>query len=327
MTERPITFRDGQGQRLFGILHLPASSADASKIGVNILNPGLKGRVAPNRINVRIARMLCARGFPVLRFDPHGIGDSEGCLAQGNELNLDLWGMIQRGALVPDTLAANDFFVREARVERLVLLGQCGAAVTALLAAPGDRRVGGAILVDLPVRLVSSKLDMADLWMEVRSPDEMIREYLAKVLDRRSWANLIRMRSDFSKVRQLLSRKVRSSLGRGRPAAGAAPGVSSRFLWSAREACDAFRARGGELSFLFAENDFAVKEFGQDMLPALADREGAMPRGVSMHVIKDANHIYTEEHWQRELFGHILHFMSGHSAAIAAGSPAPRSRH
>ena len=236
--ERAVSFRNKKGQRLFGILHLPEITTPLRRIGVNILNPGLKNRVAPNRINVRIARMLCARGFPVLRFDPCGIGDSEGELAEGNELNMDLWGMIQRGAFVPDTLVANDFFVREARLDHLAIIGQCGGAMTAMLAAARDARVHGVILVDLPVRLLSSKLDIAELWLDTRTPDEMFREYLKKIFRARSWLNLVSMRSDFTTMKKVISRRFGARPDRDQPGGATSAGVSDRFLWPLLEACE-----------------------------------------------------------------------------------------
>ena len=316
--ERAVSFRNKKGQRLFGILHLPEITTPLSRIGVNILNPGLKNRVAPNRINVRIARMLCARGFPVLRFDPCGIGDSEGELAEGNELNMDLWGMIQRGAFVPDTLVANDFFVREARLDHLAIIGQCGGAMTAMLAAARDARVHGVILVDLPVRLLSSKLDIAELWLDTRTPDEMFREYLKKIFRARSWLNLVSMRSDFTTMKKVISRRFGARPDRDQPGGATSAGVSDRFLWPLLEACETFRARAGRCSFIFAENDLAIKEFNQDLLPVLRGEDGSLPTGAAMHVVRDANHIYTEEAWQAELLELVDRFMQQTATTLSA---------
>lgn len=306
--ERPISFLNRDGQRLFGILHAPDAPSAHAKVAVNLLNAGLKGRVAPNRISVRIARALCARGFPVLRFDAHGVGDSEGELTGVNELNMDVWGMIQRGALVADTLAANDVLARETGKDRIVVFGQCGGAVTAALAAAADGRVRAAVLVDLPVRLVSSSIDMTDLWMDIHPPGEMVKEYLRKAADPRAWMKLLRLQSNFTGLRKVVFRGLGAGRRKGLRGGAAGHPVSDRFLWSLKDACDSFLARKGLLSFVFAENDFSVKEFRQDLLPFLDGGGRGLPRGVSLHVIKDANHIYTEEAWQAELFGRINAF-------------------
>jgi pimeloyl-ACP methyl ester carboxylesterase len=321
VAERPVRFTNDRGETLFGVLHAPDAGAGGGT-GVNLLNPGLKGRVAPNRINVRIARMLCEAGVPVLRFDPHGIGDSEGQLAEGNGPNLDCWRSIQHGALVADTLAANDFFRREAGLDDVVLVGQCGGASTALLAAAGDPGVSGALLIDLPVRLASLVSDEGEPSPESSSRSGLAAELLAKALEPRSWARLLRPDAPEGSAAKALWRRVRSRLGArrgaGRPPAG---GVSPRFLWPLRDACDALLGRGGRLGLVFAENDFAVRDFNRDMRPLLAGRDGALLRGVTMHVVKDANHIYTEETWQQELLEQVRRFICG-----GGGAPAVRRR-
>ena len=84
------------GHRLMGILHMPEDRVRRNR-GINLLSPGLKNRVAPNRMNVKMARILCEKGFPVLRFDPHGIGDSEGEIVRGERPVMNLWGLIREG--------------------------------------------------------------------------------------------------------------------------------------------------------------------------------------------------------------------------------------
>ena len=139
--EQAITFNSRKGEKLFGIVHIPEKVMPGDRrVGINLLNPGIKYRVAPNRLNVKIARRLCQKGFYVLRFDPSGIGDSEGDLADGI-LVADIWEKIQTGLFVPDTIAANTLFVEEYGIEELILMGNCGGAITSLLTAKEDLRV------------------------------------------------------------------------------------------------------------------------------------------------------------------------------------------
>ncbi|HET6465452.1 MAG TPA: alpha/beta hydrolase [Nitrospiria bacterium] len=302
--EKAVTFRNNKGQLLFGILHLPESPKLKSRIGINILNPGLKNRVAPNRINVKMARMFCDMGFHVLRVDPFGIGDSEGELA-AHESVMDLWGMIQRGLFVPDTLAANDFFVREARLEKLILIGQCGAAVTGMLVGGKDDRVESLILVDSPVRLLSSQVDMSDILAEISRPGEMMLYYLRKVFSGRSWLNLIRFQSDFGGLRKLFARMTHPRSSRNQGNASDAPGVSERFNKKFLDAFRRFTDRNKNVYFLFAANDFSLQEFRQDMQAHFLDRHPEYRSRCRIDIIDDANHVYTEEKWQHEL----LHYM------------------
>ena len=64
----------GQDVGLFGVLTEPVSSArDTAFI---LLNAGLVHRVGPYRMHVEIARALATAGFPTLRIDQSGKGDS-----------------------------------------------------------------------------------------------------------------------------------------------------------------------------------------------------------------------------------------------------------
>src|SRR5262245_15562072 len=63
------------GQPLAGIVTEPAAAV-APGVGVVVVNAGVVHRVGPNRMSVRLARALAARGFLAARFDLSGLGDS-----------------------------------------------------------------------------------------------------------------------------------------------------------------------------------------------------------------------------------------------------------
>lgn len=62
-----------EGATLAGVVH-PAEG----RIGVVIVTGGVQTRVGAHRGFVDLADRLCAAGFPVLRFDRRGLGDSDG---------------------------------------------------------------------------------------------------------------------------------------------------------------------------------------------------------------------------------------------------------
>lgn len=312
--EKAVTFRNKNNQLLFGILHIPEDQGSASRIGINILNPGLKNRVAPNRINVKMARMFCAMGFYVFRSDPFGLGDSEGEL-ETHESVMDLWGMIQRGLFVSDTLVANEFFIQEAGLDQLILVGQCGAAVTGMLVGAEDTRIEGMILVDSPVRLLSSQVDMSDILVETHRPSEMMIYYAKKILDGRSWVNLFSFKSNFGGLWSLL-RRTAYSFFRRKKNSGAEFIFSERFNKKFLEAFCDFMDRKKKIYFLFAENDFALKEFQQDMQENFLNRKSRYQSQYQIGVIADANHVYTEEKWQDDLLGRMNVWLSQFRGAI-----------
>lgn len=77
MTETPLYFRNGRYQ-LFGILHeAPANPARPAFV---FSHPFAEEKLWAHRVFVAFARRLAAAGYPVLRFDYMGQGDSEGDL-------------------------------------------------------------------------------------------------------------------------------------------------------------------------------------------------------------------------------------------------------
>ena len=132
----PVTFSKKNDCRLFGILHEPENPI--SDIGIILLSPGIKGRVAPHRLYVKMADRFCNLGFPVLRFDPEGLGDSEGGIDE--EWIADVYGTIEQGGVVLDTTRAMDWMEEQSRIKRFILAGLCGGAITGLLAGAQDYR-------------------------------------------------------------------------------------------------------------------------------------------------------------------------------------------
>jgi dienelactone hydrolase len=133
--ERVVRF--GAGQGLAGILSAPRD-ARPDVPHVVFVNAGVVHRVGPNRLYVDVARALSALGYPVLRFDLAGLGDSE---AGGG-------GMSLTEAAVADVQAAFDFLSRTRKATSFVLFGLCSGANYSLLTAFADPRVVGAMLID-----------------------------------------------------------------------------------------------------------------------------------------------------------------------------------
>lgn len=72
---REQALRFGPGGRLFGIL-AHSGSEPARKTALLIPNTGLDHRCGPNRLHVHLSRALAEAGFPTLRMDLSGLGDS-----------------------------------------------------------------------------------------------------------------------------------------------------------------------------------------------------------------------------------------------------------
>lgn len=141
---------------------------------VIFLNAGVLHRVGPHRLHVVLARRLARSGFPCLRLDLSGIGDSRGVPGD----------LTFRASAVADTRAAMDRMAAESGIERFILFGLCSGADNGLATALVDPRVVGLVLIDAPayatgrawVRDVSHRVAL-----RLRHPIPATRYYLGSL--------------------------------------------------------------------------------------------------------------------------------------------------
>jgi pimeloyl-ACP methyl ester carboxylesterase len=119
------------GEGVFGLLSRPAGQT--RRTCVIIFNSGILHRPGPFRMHVRLARALAALGYPTLRFDFPGVGDS---LPRATRPPME----IMRDVL--DRAAA------ASGCERFVVGGICSAADFGWHLGLADPRVVGVLAVD-----------------------------------------------------------------------------------------------------------------------------------------------------------------------------------
>jgi pimeloyl-ACP methyl ester carboxylesterase len=132
------------GTRLVGTRHAPAAAG--SRTGVLLLNAGFAARDGHGGLSAQAADALAARGIPAYRFDMPGIGDSPGPLPARI---LDFFDLVARAGFADLTTAlVRELFVREG-LDRLVLGGLCGGAITAIYVGLREpARVCGLLLLE-----------------------------------------------------------------------------------------------------------------------------------------------------------------------------------
>jgi len=307
--ERPVVITTGANGPVVAILHEPDRPQEP-RVGVSLLNPGLKYRVAPNRLNVRLARRLTELGFYVLRMDPPGIGDSGGDLP---ELPLvELWADVERGALVDGVVAAHTAFRKACGLSEIIGAGNCGGAITALLACAADPYCRRLVLVDLPVATKGEETPDLGRWV--------LASYARRMSDWRAWLNLVTLRTDFGVIGRALRarfRPVEAPPAEPRPErveAEAGSGVADEHLNEAFvRAFETFDARGGSVLFVNSELHVSLVHFES----LFASRFLADPERARRHAritVRGANHIFGMPEWREELLGIV-------SGWLGAGGP------
>jgi exosortase A-associated hydrolase 1 len=130
--ETPTLFQC-KSNNLFGIFHHTNSNPS---LGVLIIVGGPQYRVGSHRQFVLLARFLASNGFPVLRFDYGGMGDSEGNPQTFSTIDDDIASAIENlYDLCPE-------------ISGVVLWGLCDAASAALFYGYQDDRVKGLVLLN-----------------------------------------------------------------------------------------------------------------------------------------------------------------------------------
>ena len=159
----------GPRKSLVGVMCERADGGESDRPTFVILNAGIIHRVGPSRMNVQLARALAQAGYPALRFDLSGIGDSE-----PRADNLPPFE-----ASLADIREAIDWLEGVRKVRRVVLVGLCSGANQSLLYGGGDPRVVGLVLLDPATP---------------RTWGYYLRYYLPRMVSPRVWYNVLRGR-------------------------------------------------------------------------------------------------------------------------------------
>jgi alpha/beta superfamily hydrolase len=133
LAEQPVIMHGGYG-KLHGIVTPPAPEASAAGLCVILLG---RNRWFGDRLSVKGARWLAARGFTCLRFDYHGYGESEGeCQIVESDLPYTV-----------DALTAVRYMRNEFAQQRFILSGFCFDGRTAMSAVEQEGESIDAVVV------------------------------------------------------------------------------------------------------------------------------------------------------------------------------------
>lgn len=189
----------GIRQSLVAVYTPPACAVPGRghKTAFVLFNAGLIHHVGPHRFHVKLARSLAAQGISTMRVDLSGIGDSAAC--PGYVTAEELVVTESREILDELTRRGHDGFV---------LCGICSGAKNAKLAAIGDRRVKGLVLIN-----TAATLDDPEMFTQMAA-----RFYLRRsIWNPRAWLNLFTGRVKYKLLFQTLLGMSRRVFARGGP--------------------------------------------------------------------------------------------------------------
>lgn len=299
MNEEVVVF--GRAGCLVGVVTSPPDTVrDAGRPGVILLNAGRIHRVGPNRLHVKLARQLAARGFTVLRFDFSGMGDSD---ARADHLPIDQ-------SVIVETREAMDWLGVATGCKHFILAGLCSGATAAFQTALVDPRVAGAVIMNARGRPTGMRESL-------RAYARKFRRYYWKVL-------LSNPRSGFKAIRRGMSLDTlrqhwdgwRQGLGeRGRTGPRANP-RRPRYLPTLID-------RGVDLLFAYSQADVGLDYFHVGLGDTLDE---LLSTGrLQIEVIPETDHVFTLLPSQEHLVGVVGCWIDRVGAAHASDDVAMMS--
>jgi len=274
---RPAMF-EVHGARLHGTVHTPANRADCRAPGVLMLNSDDGCRLGPHRLWVRLAEKLSDLGFPCLRFDYRGCGDSEGPE-----------GPPPADVALDDAMAANTYLLESMWLNTTVLIGICYGAEIALLASQALDSVIGVVACSTGRYITQPNRGGA-----LAHTGTYMAGYKSKLLSWNAWRKLLYGKVHTRLIASGLWQTLRPQ-NRRRDREGAA-------AVHARMRCHARRV---PRFFIYGQADPLTARY----MPGY--RQEALRQGVEhrFHVVRDADHNYSSVAWSQELIDEAVTFV------------------
>lgn len=323
MHQKPVTFDNRKGLRLVGILETP-THPPRHDVGVILLSPGVKMRLGPQGLYRCVSNELVRLGLPVLRFDFHGLGDSEGVVDE--EFLRDFYNHVEVGRYVEDTIDAMDWMEANHGTRRFILAGLCGGAITGLFAGARDKRVAGLLALGITTTLSSRAADQAR-YMSSGQLDRLQQGYIRKLLKPSAWIRLLTFKSDYRVLWRIVTRMWRRSSSSA-PASAAAAAAEAQDNSNPLFPSAFFEMLGSRRPMLlvFGGADRLKWEFDEKFVARYRERLAQAPDTYTVHTIEQANHVFTFSGWQQEMLEQSRRWLSRHfSDAVDAAASADQA--
>lgn len=286
--EKPLVFMSDEIP-LVGMLH---GAEGEPELGVLVMVAGgPQYRIGGHRQLVQWARQYAEVGFPVLRFDFKGMGDSYGEYA----------GFENAGS---DIRAAIDcFFDQVPSLRRVVLWGECNACSASLFYAHRDPRVAGIAMLNPWVRTEAG---------EART---IVKHYyLNRLMSPSFWRKVVTLQFDvFASLRSAIG-LVRKARTKPSVEEGETEGSLPDRMLAGLKRFD------GQLMMVMSGRDLVPKEFDELVAASPAWQEQLAKRKVLRHDLPLADHTFSCAEWRNQVGDWGLTWLNALATPAGAGT-------
>lgn len=259
------------GEQLLGIIAHPEH---AKKKGVLIIVGGPQYRAGSHRQFLLLARAIAIAGYPVMRFDYRGMGDSTGEMRNFEAVDADI------------AAAIDAFTVACPELEHLVLWGLCDAASASLIYVHTcrDKRLSGLVLLNPWVRSVAT-LARANIK----------HYYVRRLLQPEFWQKLLSGKLGFGRAFGGLLGNLNRARQTARP-------VDNELSFQEKMRCALAETELPALLILSGD-DYTAKEFIEATQMDSAWQDVIAQKRLSVHKIAGADHTFSSGGMREQVEG------------------------
>ncbi len=289
MNEHPISFLS-DSKWLTGIIHKPTGAvAECQGKGVLIVVGGPQTRVGSHRQFLLLARYLAGKGYHVMRFDYHGMGDSEGAIDSFFNATNDIENALEQ------------FQTHCPIIDNISLWGLCDAASAILLFCKSD------------TQQQISQLVLLNPWVttEHLKAQVMLKNYyLAKLIDKQFWKKCWRFELNLTQSLNAFFVSVKNSFSSKpeRDKKCITKPNKNNYVGLMKQALQEF---SGPVCIILSGADLVAAEFELLINQDKQWHDVCSKPLVKITQIDKANHTFASEKWREEVERITLNSLGG----------------
>ena len=273
--EKPVCI-EGNGFQMIGIVSLPTTKKLCKTAAVLIVTGGFQSRIGSHRQFTKMSRELAMAGYPTMRFDLPGLGDSPGELVAFDQTDAHI-------------SAAVKMLASTTGLQNIILWGLCdgASAILLYLQKNQDCQVSGLVLVNPWIR---SETSLARAQIK--------HYYRGRILEISFWQKLINGKVGLKAAREFWGNLLKMARSLKSPSVSLQNAMAQG--WSGCR---------GPILLLLSENDITSQEFREYLEKDRVWHETVQKKPAVRHTLLNADHTCSQSASHRMLVEHTRNFL------------------